>query len=624
MGRLTTIVLSVGATLLGLAASAQPYTTDPSRLMPPMRDGAVPIIEPRGMGLYSTLSLPDVLEPVISIEHQGPLAYDVRFEFKNTSASPRPIGRLNVGILALGERIRMYDHAGTSAWNDLEQGSFQGTAWSYPGYAYSPVLVLMNQTHVVGVSLLYPVAEYRHDALVRLHRVGGVFGGPRESRGWMASFDLNNPSNAREFARVSYGAMVGPGESRSYTVAVRAMKRPDMSGPVTGVQEWLRVLEPYRAHFRSQFGGVTYERRVEPVSAWEMAGQYSLTSQNRRGFGGNENRPDRVGFAPVADRIARYESGARAVMIWAPSGVFDENLQMNFPSRFTAGWLDQEKLRTATDWNGLPAIARSGKELGLWWGRSAQHMDRWNDDESEHLDPSNPEHMSLVYQQLDLARQAGATMIGLDAFTHGRMPSWVQIEYLNHLRDRYPEMSFITEAMSSDLVHTVAPTFERAFHTSPRMTREEEFHRMAMPHYLADYLLPGHEIWGYFRYSEIARVPGQSVNAARVQRDAERLARNGYVPVLASGFPLSKPARVTADATWLTTVPGDSESANEEDPKSEDDGAGDKGDETQEDAPTPPPPAAEEPAEAKPERDPEPRKVRYITLPDGRRLRVVG
>lgn len=641
MRRLPTILLSVGASLLGLAATAQPYTTDPTRLGPALVDGEVPVIEPRGMALYDPMGLSNALQPVITIEHRGNLGYDVRYEFRNTFLSPRPIGRLDVGILALGERVRIYDHASTSSWRDLEYGTFQGTGWLYPGHAYSPVMVAMNQTHVVGVSLLYPVMEYRHDAVVRMHRVGGVFGGPAASRGWMVTFDLNDGPGATQYTRVSQGAVLQPGETRSYTVAVRAMKRPDMSGSVTGPQEWLGVLEPYRTHFQSQFGGVNYERRTKPILAWELAGGYQVNSQNRRGFGGGTERPDRVGFAPVANRIAQTNIGYDSVMLWAPSGVFDVNQHLNFPARFTAGWLDQEKLRTATDSIGLPAIPRSGKEMGLWWGRAAEHMDRWNDDASERLDPSNPEHMGLVHLQLDLARRAGATMIGLDAFTHATMSVWDQVPYLTHLRQRYPEMSFITEEMSSDVVHRIAPSFTRGYQSGPGMNREEHFHRLSLPHYLADYLLPGHETWGYFRYSEIQYVAGQRIDAARLQRDVERLARRGYVPVVASALALSTPSRATADRTWLHTVPASAESANggSNGGGNGDGTGGDTGDDSADsgtDTPpgdggetevvqTPtPPPAEDVTTETKPGEESEPRRVRYITLPDGRRIRILG
>lgn len=627
---------TLGAVVLGLLVSAcsvaaQPYTTDPALLMRPMVDGEVPVIEPRGMALYDAMGTE--LRPTITVTERGLLATDLVYEFKNTTSRPVTLGRLNVGILALGEEITAYDHGSTSEWRALDYRTFQGTAWQYPGHAYSPVMVVMNETHAVGISLLYPVMEYRHDAGVRLHRVGGVFGGPPESRGWMVTFDFSDPPGVNRYTKLAHPAVLQPGERRTYTVTVRAMKKPDMSGPAAGEQAWLDLLRPYREYFRSNFGAVAYEREREPVLAWELAGAYQADAQNRRGFGGGVNRPDRVGFAPLAQQIAGTNIGYGSVMLWAPSGVFTVNQHLNFPSRFTAGWLDQDRLRTATDATGLPAIVRSGKDLGLWWGRAAEHMDRWEDNESEPLDPSNPGHMSLVRLQLDLARRAGATMIGLDAFTHELMPVWEQVGYLQTLQREYPEMRFITEQMTSDVVHRVAPTFNRAYRAEAGMRRESDFHRLPVPHYLADYVVPGHETWGYFRYSEIGRIEGQRVDGPRLQRDAERLARNGYRVVMASAVPLSNPGRVLADATWLTTVPGGSDggAGRGSDGAGGGDGSGgtgdgDGGESATETAPPPPPPppspAGGGEGGSKAGQDPEPRRVRYITLPDGRRIRV--
>ncbi len=620
MRRLSTIVLVLGTALLGLHAGAQPYTTDPSLLALPITDGEVPILEPRGMALYDPMSLDQALEPTITIENITPLGYDVRYSFKNTSNTPRPIGRLNMGILALGERVRVYDHANISTWRDYSYSSFSGVGWPYPGNAYSPVMVVMNQTHAIGVSLLYPVMEYKHDALVRLGRVGGIFKGPPDKLGWMVSFDLSNATGVTQYTRLSHQALIQPGETRVYTVAIRAMARPDAVGRVTDAQQWLTLLEPYKAYFQALYGPVQYERRTKPVLAREVANVGAISGTNRRGFSGGSNRPDRVGFAPLADEIARQSLGYDSIMLWSPSGLFYSNAQMNYPSRFTAGWLDLPKLQTATDSIGLPAIPRSGKELGLWWGHAARHMDRWDDDEAEPLDPSNPVHMELVHLQLDLAQRAGATMIGLDAFTHTYMPVWDEVSYLNHLKARYPEMSFITEQVSSDVVHAVTPTFNRAFQASDGMTDERDFHRLDHPAYLADYLLPGHEIWGFFRYYDISLRSNSVIDAARLQRDAERIARNGYVPVLSSELPLLNASLANADATWLTTVPGGSGGSGNQGNGggSGDGGDGDSGDS---DTTIPPPDGKSDDPRSKPDNPAPPREI-FITLPDGRRLRI--
>ena len=621
MRRIPHIVLALGAVVFGLSAGAQTYTTDPTRMARPIVDGDVPVIESRGLSLYDAISLQDPVEPTITIEPLTNFSYNVRFEFKNLGTKARPIGRLNLGVLALGERVRVYDHSTLSAIRDYDYDSFIGTGWRYPDQAYSPVMVVMNDTHVVGVSLLYPILEYKHDALIRLQKMGGVFRGPPESRGWTVSFDLSNAPGTSVYTHLPNVARLQPGESRNYTVAVRVMKKPEMNGPVTGRQDWLAVLEPYRDYFRSQYGTVQYERRTAPVQGRELSNVGYHTLQNVRGFAGDAFRPDRVGFAAIASQIARERLGYDSIMLWAPSGVYMNNPQLNFPPRFTAGWLDIPKLRTATDSIGLPVIPRSGKELGLWWGRAAEYMTQWDGDSTVPLDPDNPTHMAYVHLQMDLATQAGATMIGLDAFTHDLMPVWKQIPYVEHLRQRYPGVSFITEQMASDVTHVVMPTFNRNFQADVGMSREEDFHRMNRPHYLADYVVPGHETWAYWRYSEIRNYTTSRIDPARLQRDAERIARNGFVPCIKGDLQLPDASRANADATWLTTVPGGSgdsgsggdtgSNGNRDDDGSDEDlnmpGGGKDGSGG---------------GSTDPDAEPAPERVYFITLPDGRRLKI--
>jgi len=167
----------------------------------------------------------------------------------------------------------------------------------------------------------------------------------------------------------------------------------------------------------------------------------------------------------------------------------------------------------------------------------------------------------------------------------------------------------------------VTPTFNRAFQAEAGMSDEEDFHRLDRPAYLADYLLPGHEIWGFFRYSDIERRSGREIDAARLQRDAERIARNGYVPVISSSLPLTSPSLVTADATWLTTVPGTT--GNSDTNGDGDDGSdGGQTNGTGENDVTIPPPDGKSDDPRTKHDDPTPPRVYYITLPDGRRLKI--
>ncbi|GAB5496788.1 MAG: hypothetical protein Phyf2KO_18680 [Phycisphaerales bacterium] len=617
--------IAVLAMLLAPQAAAQPYTTDSRLLAPPMHDGDVPIIEPRGMSLHDPLERGNAVVPVISMVRHGALSYDLTFTFTNSLGTPRPLGRISVGTLALGQDITVYDHQQESRFADMNHDTALGYRWTYPGTAYSPVMVLMNQTHIVGVSLQYPVMEYKHGTLVRLGRLGGVFRGPPEAYGWMVAFDLNNAPSTNQHTEIRYEAVLQPGESRSYTISVRAIKRPAiMPGPMER-QEWLEVIEPYKDYFRSLYGTVRYERRTKPIFGAEIANGQTIGHSNPRGFYGNELRPDRVGFAPIASKFANQDYGYDNVLFWAPSGLFDQYRGMNYPSLFTAGWLDSIKLRSATDSNAFPIIPQRGKELGFWWGRSARYMDRWNDDESEPLDPDNPRHMEQVHLQMDLATDAGATMIGLDAFTHQNMPVWKQKEYLEHLMDRYPGVSYTTEQLSSDVMHVITPSSNRAFGVNERYTGEMRYHRLDRPLYLADYIVPGHETWAFWRYSEVlSDNPDQVIDPERLQRDLERIARLGYLPVTHGvDIRILDADLLAPDETWRLTSPAgggdDDDDSTLDDPGGDSGGDDDKGDSGNRDGDDD---SGDNSDDFEPPSQPE--RVYYITLPNGRRLRIVS
>jgi len=301
----------------------------------------------------------------------------------------------------------------------------------------------MNEDYAVSVSLLYPIMEYKHDALVRIIKSGGTFKGPSETRGWIVAFDFQNLPSSDRYTKLAYEAMLRPGEEHKYILAVRAMRREQKATNPNDTQEWMETLRPYRDYFQSMYGGVQYTRHPKPVHGRELANISAIGYQNPRGLLGGVNRPDRVGFAGIAQDIAKPNGYSRE-MLWAPSGVNKQHQNLNFPSQFTLGWLDIEKMRTATDSVGLPRIKQSGKELGLWWGRSAEFTERWDAAASVPLNPNNPVHMATVYRQLDLARDAGATSIGLDDFVHHKMPIWEQVPYLKLLQRRYPQMTFVT------------------------------------------------------------------------------------------------------------------------------------------------------------------------------------
>lgn len=534
-------------------AHAQISTQDPARHGPTITIDNTNIIEPRTMAIAGATTTPNALEPAITTNRISDTGYDLVCTYTNTTNAPKPLARLTIGALALGQDIQYLSVHRGSTLVTAQHKSFISQAWRYPSEAYSTATVLMNDRYAIGVSLLYPVTEYKHDILVGVNKAGGVFHGPEGANAWAVSFDLSAPPYANQHTALPYPASLEPGESRTYTVAVRAMKRTNPPDSPTDAQDWLETLLPYRDHFHTHFPAVTYTRNPAPVLAFEVANASAISASNPRGLlGDNSSRPDLVGFGPLINHIRSF-SGFSRVMLWAPSGLYSKHRDFNFPPHFTLGWNDLPLLRSTH--TRLRELERSGTQLGLWWGRSTQHAETWEPTRLEHLDLDNQDHLATIAKQLALAHSAGSTLIGLDDLNHWHMPAWEQLRFIRAMRATYPTITFVAEPMCADFIHAEAPAFAVAYTASTDARSELDFHKLKTPHYLADFLLPGHETWAYFRYSEIENLRPGLISGARVQSDASHLARLGFVPVMVSSHALNDPAGATAQKTWLTTVP---------------------------------------------------------------------
>ncbi|GAB5497576.1 MAG: hypothetical protein Phyf2KO_26560 [Phycisphaerales bacterium] len=546
--------LAIGLCALCCCAHGQLSTKDTSLHGPTITHNNRTVIQPRTMAMHVPLDEARVLRPSIDIDRIDELGYNINYTFTNDTDTPKPLGRLVVGAITLDEHVHYLSLKRGSQLKYTTWDNYTGQIWRYPTDAYSPVCAIMDGKHAVGASLLYPIDEYKHDVGVRLANPGGVFKGPKNARGWFIAFDLSNAKGANQYTRLVHEAILQPGEHRTYTVAVRVMER---SGTPTAdpaaPQDWLETLLPYRDYFHNRYGGVDYERNPKPVRAREAANGGAISARNPRGFFGDKtSRPDIAGFGQLA-RILAKPDGFDRVMLWAPSGLYNTDRKLNYPTQFTSGWNDLPLLRTT--YRQLNTVKSAGKELGLWWGRSSQFADRWNPTSLESIDLSNREHLRSISEQLEMARNAGATAVGLDNFNHAHIPVWEQARLLGAIKRIFPELRFIAEPMCCDIIHAEIPGFVTAYQSPKDARREVDFHKLRTPNYLADFLLPGHENWALFRYSEIQRVDRTRITPAREQRDAEHLARLGYVPVMLSSYDLSNPARAIADETWRTTVP---------------------------------------------------------------------
>jgi len=511
-------------------------------------ENGAPILMPKGYGVFEKSDKPNALTPDMEVQFQ-PSGYDIIYTFANPLPQPAPMGELRLGILTLGTEIQARDFQETSEL--VDKSSSDGVkVLIYPFHIYSPVAVLQNDDYVVGVSLQYPVLEYRHEARLAVRSPGGKYAKGLGGQGWGVEFRLSTIGDKPpEETKLYHPGFVPPGEERTYVVSVRVEKNTD---------EWIRTLVPYRNYFLSMYGGVDYERDPRPIVGWPLSSAGKTTSYNPKGWNKtNDYHPEKEGYELWAEHFKSMKGWPRT-MVWAPTGLYKNNQQNNFPPQFTSPWLESPEMMTALDPNvGLASIPASGKELGLWWGRSAQIADKWDDPVLEDFDPENPVHFERALLEIDLAASAGATLIGLDAFVHGRMPTWKQYDWIHFLKDRHPQIQFVAEPMTTDIIHNSIATQLRAHEKQKSKAQTpEDVYRLKHPHYLADFLNPGHETLAKFRYGELQQWFGVDVTQEMVEQDVASLAAMGYVPIFS---PVDEPLyqEHAAAESWFFSIPED-------------------------------------------------------------------
>ncbi|MBC7772483.1 MAG: hypothetical protein H7210_08325 [Pyrinomonadaceae bacterium] len=473
-----------------------------------------------------------------------PTGADIAYTLVNNGTVPARMGRFTFGKIDLGPNISYpnFVRIGETKTADINNYAYQGLM--YPLGVYSPAWVLQNEQYSVGISIQYPILDYKHDVRVMLGSTSAtadpaVYG----RRGWFVEFRFSDLGEGRPFPNPGYMA---PGERRTYVVSLRITKNP---------ADWIRTLVPYRNYFRSMYGGVSYRRDPRPIRPVLMALEHLISPNNPNGWNGfSRERPDLYSFRPWVDNIKNNPNYERT-MLWAPTGLYDERRDLNYPFQFTSRWLDDPQLASALDQeNGFPSVARAGKTLGLWWGRAVQVSRTWNPTGMENFDFNNRDHREMAFREMDVAVQAGATDIGLDTFTPSVSPIWHLYPWIRMLRERYPTIKFCTEPLSCDILHTQAAVF--AFGWSLDMPRDggPNWNTFTNPYYLADFLNPGHETWGAMSY-HVHRGLGIVIPPTQGQRDIELIASKGFVPIMMDG--VAQPQNIFAAESWTQSVPLD-------------------------------------------------------------------
>jgi len=511
-----------------------------------IRDAATnaPILLPKGTRLVEFLD--PAVEVAIRLQSQ-PTGADIIFNFHNTADTPKGLGMLDTGILTLGQNVIYQDLRETNEAVTANVKTYVGKAYPYPSDLYCPAWVISNSTYHVGVSLQYPIMEYKHDAFIGLSNPKGAQLLGEGGAGWAVNFVLST-IGPHSWQKVQYSAELKPDERRQYVMSIRIQPK---------AKEWVRTLLPYRNYFRANYGGVKYLRDPKPVMAFGLSGEVQLSDDNPFGFA-PQYRPDRQGFNKLAGELKTNYPGWGSVMIWLPGGVYRVHQENNFPFQFTSTWMNWPIASSSAfdDTFGLASIKNTGKDFGLWWGNSARMALTWDPKHFVDFDPDNPKHVKLALTELDIAAKAGATSIGLDTFAHNYTPIWKGYPWLVAMRLRYPYMRFVTEPSACDIMHTIAPTFISAWNDETKPANEEGLYRIKHPNYIADFLLPGHEIWAGFRYNGLTKYFGKKPDAARVLADVIRFSSYGYVALNMEGINTTT-TTVNASKTWNTTVPAD-------------------------------------------------------------------
>lgn len=422
---------------------------------------------------------------------------EIHLVYDNLSSESKVLGRFNVTGLNLGTNFTLYDITQGTEPRSIHRGALgeQQVAMGlyYPSDLYSPLMLLKTDQYNIGISLNYPVLEYKHHVKIFLARGAG-------SNLWTAFMDMESAS-------------LPPGGHREYILNVRVLPAEE---------HLMKVLIPYRNYFQSLYGGVKYRRDPRPVRGVVAAYTEYLRADNPFGFSPTQPRPDIHGYSAWANAILSFPAtGYHRTMIWAIAGLYLSNPNANYPYQFMTHMRDNSMM--ASTYGQLATIPSDNLAVGYWWGHAGSVVSDWNHPVGHAMNPYDPNDVRRGFDELDMAVDLGATMIGLDAFSG--MPDWDGYVWLQMMQERAPNVFFIGELSISDFIHSLAGTWLRG----DTITREN---------LLADFLLPGHESW--LSDGDGALPP-------------ETQAQMGYVPMMFSGRAISQDLQ--ASPSWLQTIP---------------------------------------------------------------------
>ncbi len=503
----------------------------------------------------------DVLSPTIYADWNTD-GVDLTVTYTNSTQHPMNAAGIGLPIFDRSTQPSLRDMSRAGNISQLSYNTSSngfGPLLSYPGALYSPATVLENQgssylgddAYAVGVSVQYPLLEEGYQQTIHMfHR-------DTSSKDGMQVLIFPNPDNPNDLNVYQHDFEIDAGDTQTFIISLRVRALND--GDADEQNEWMHTLRPYRRWLRGHYGGVQYTRRAEQVNAMSVATSGHYTSSNTYSFTyPNSRRPDLYGFSPWraswdADAIAGWER----LMVYTPTGLYPvpTHTQYNFPPQFTSKWSDILNFvtvgydNTLTPISGYPAA--SGGTMGLWAGRSSQIADAWPDSTLEVYDMFNALHTQARDVELDGAIAVNATEIGLDDYFQAG--EWEAYWTLIRDQQMYPGVRFITEPLSADFLHTLAPSWDIMTQDT---TGSKPLFLMPEGTLIMDFLMPGHETWGKTERRYFPSQNGVPPTDSEVRQYIQEVADLGFVPCFfGTKIPENFPKEFDSAKTWLTTVP---------------------------------------------------------------------
>ena len=470
----------------------------------------VPLVTSGGLPLYGGTPLVPTREMAAS-----PNGFDIRLTYTNTTDAAQPMGGIQIADIRLGERVEVLDaRHGTDKWTVLDRSrdGLRTVTGGWPAELYSPVAVIRDANLIVGTSVQYAALEYRHGVNVTV--------GPRPGEAgqtWAIWYD--------------FPGEIAAGQTRVYTLSVRLASRSE---------SWLKTLLPYRDFFKATYGGVQYSRDPRPITAAAVAFEQDTSPGNPRGFAYPNLRPDINGWRPWAKEItARRTLGYQRTMVWAASGVYAANKHRNYPANSLSPMDDIPVMRNSKA--ELANAASPSMQIGYWLGSATRYETGWDSAEpSKPITLGNEEEEAQFFRELNFAASLNAKVVGLGGLTSDDpyfLHTWV-----TKVKQKQPKLKLVAEGSVSDILHTMVGSFMFEWDVS-----EDE------KPVLADFLLPGHEMWVSVWGQSMSKELGRRPTIAEFVRCYERYAASGYIPVDVNAVAI--PATLMAAKGWDSSIP---------------------------------------------------------------------